>query len=171
MLNETLRSRWFSAALHGGLWLLLLLAVMGIGGRRPQFSETEADTAALHTPVPVAKMEKLFALDNLPKQVVSADSQNAFATSYFLPPSIPVVPLTMRRVELTYQGYFETIGTPRRALMRFGDQLVSIPVGQLIVSNLGVSEAAFQTLTLTNIAGQTNLLKVNTKQEVEVPLK
>ena len=30
MVSVTLRSRWFSAAFHAGLWLLLLLVVIGI---------------------------------------------------------------------------------------------------------------------------------------------
>ncbi len=171
MLKETLRSRWFSAALHGGLWLMLLLAVVGIGGRRPQFGEADPGSASVQPPVPVAKMEGLFSPDNWPKQVVDPASQNSFATMYFTPPVVPVPVPTTRRLEITYQGFYLTAGGPTRAMLRAGDQLVSVPLGGLVVSNLWVADAVFQTLTLTNSAGQTNLVALNVKKEVEVPLK
>jgi len=51
MLNATLRSRSFSAILHAGLWVLLLLAVIGIGGTRAlRFGEAAADPAAVNAP-------------------------------------------------------------------------------------------------------------------------
>jgi len=172
MLNETLRSRWFSACLHAGLWLLLLFAVLGIGGRQPLFREAEADPLAVVTPVPVAKLENLFASTNWLKQIVEPASQNAFATTHFIPPVVPAPPPpTTRKVEITYQGYYETVGGPRRVMLQVADKLSSIPVGQSVISNLWVAEAIFQTLTLTNSANQTNLLTLNVKKEVEVPLK
>lgn len=171
MLKETLRSRWFSAGLHAGLWLLLVLVVAGLGGRRPQFAETDADPLAVQVPVPVAKIEKLFAPGNWPQHVVSPDSQNAFATLHFKPPVVPIPPPTTRRVELTYQGYYQSGDGPLRTLLRLGDAMVAVPVGGVVVSNLWVVSAGFKNLTLTNSAGQTNVLAVNVKQDVEVPLK
>lgn len=175
MLNETLRSRWFSGCLHAGLWLLLLLAVLGIGGRTPLYREAEGDPMAVATPVPVAKLEKLFAPGNWPKLVVEAASQNAFATLHFIPPVVPTPPPppppTTRKVEITYQGYYEAAGGPRRAMLRLGDLLCSVPVGNSVTTNLWVVDAVFQSLTLTNSAGQTNGLALNVKKEVEVPLK
>ena len=56
-------------------------------------------------------------------------------------------------------------------MLQVADKLSSIPVGQSVISNLWVAEAIFQTLTLTNSANQTNLLTLNVKKEVEVPLK
>jgi hypothetical protein len=171
MLKETLRSRWFSAGLHAGLWLLLVMVVAGLGGRRPQFAETDADPLAVQKPVPVAKLEKLFEPVNWPKHVVDPASQNVFATSHFIPPVVPTPPPTTKRIELTYQGYYQTGDGPQRTLMRLGDALVAVPVGGVVVSNLWVADAGFQTLTLTNSAGQTNVLGLNVKKEVEVPLK
>ena len=173
MLNATLRSRSFSAALHAGLWVLLLLAVIGIGGGRALlFREAETDPATVNTPVPVARLEKLFAPANWPKQVVDAGSSNQFATSHFMPTAPPPPPPpTTRKVELTYQGYYRTADGPQHALLRLGDALIGIPVGGRVTTNLYVIEATVQTVTLTNSAAQTNVLKLNTKQEVEVPLK
>lgn len=171
MLNETLRSRWFSACLHAGLWLLLLLAVVGIGGRAPNYREAEADPGAVITPVPMAKLQNLFAATNWPGRIVDTASLNPFSTTHFLPPTIPVTTPTTRRIELTYQGFYQTTDGPRRVMLRFGDTLIGIPVGGSVVSNLFVAEATFKTLTLTNHIAQTNVLTVNVKKEVEVPLK
>jgi hypothetical protein len=172
MLKETLRSRSFSAGLHAGLWLLLVLVVIGIGGRAPHFREAEADPSGVHTPVPVAKLEKLFSPANWPKNVVDAGGLNPFVTTHFMPTTPPPPPpLTTRKIELTYQGFYRTAEGPKHALLRVGDALLAVQVGGLVVTNLFVMDATLQTLTLTNSAAQTNVLTLNTKQVVEVPLK
>jgi hypothetical protein len=170
MLKETLRSRWFSIALHAGLWLLLVMVAAGLGGRRSVFTDVTTEATML-TVVPVAKVERLFAPTNQPKQVFDSSLQSAFATLYFTPPVVPVPVPTTRRLDVTYQGYYQSAGGPLRAMLRAADLLVSVPVGGVVVSNLWVAEATFQTMTLTNSAGKTNILKMNIKQEVEVPLK
>jgi hypothetical protein len=175
--SETLRSRWFSAGLHAGLWLLLLLVVFERDNSRhaPRYREAVADSAAVTTPVPVAQLKRLFAPTDYPKNVVDPDALNLFATSHFVPPHTsappPPPPPTTQKIELTYQGYYRTGDGPKYALLRLGEKFVGIPVGGLVVTNLYVVDAALQTLTLTNTAVQTNVLTLNTKQVVEVPLK
>ncbi len=173
MLNAPLRSRSFSALLHAGLWLLLVLAVIGIGGGRALlFHEAETDPGAVTTPVPVGRLEKLFAPDNWPNPVVDAATLNPFTTRHFMPTAPPPPPPpTTRKVELTYQGFYRTADGPIQALLLLGDALRGIPLGGLVTTNLYVIEATAQTVTLTNSAAQTNVLPVNTKQEIEVPLK
>lgn len=173
MLNATLRSRSFSAALHAGLWLLLLLALVGIGGGRAlTYREAEPDPSAVITPVLVARLQKLFAPENWPKQVVDAGSSNLFITAHFIPKAPPPPPPpTTRKVELTYQGCYRTANGPQYALLQTSEKLIGIVVGGLVTTNLYVIEATPQTVTLTNSAAQTNVLKVNVKSEVEVPLK
>ena len=172
MLNETLRSRPFSAGLHAGLWLLLVLALIGLGGRAPQFREAAADPSSVTTPVPVAKLEKLFSPTNWPKIAVDAGGLNPFFTTHFIPSAPPPPPPpTTRKVELTYQGFYRTADGPKQTLVRLGDALISIPVGGIVTTNLFVIDATVETLTLTNSAAQTNVLTLNTKQTVEVPLK
>ena len=170
MLKDILRSRWFSTALHAGLWLLLVLAAAGLGGRRPGYADVETGGTSLSV-VPVGKVEKLFAPANQPRQVFDSALQSSFATLHFTPPVVPVPVPTTRRLDVIYQGYYQSAGGPLRAMLRAGDLLVSVPVGGMVVTNLWVAEATFQTMTLTNSAGQTNVLKMNAKQEVHVPLK
>jgi hypothetical protein len=174
MLSETLRSRWFSACVHAGLWLLLLLVVTGIGGKRPYFREARPDPAAVTAPVPVAKLENLFAAANRSKPIGDAASLNPFITSYFIPQTAPQPPApTTRKIELTYLGFYQTGNSPKRAMIRIGDALVAIPVGGSVATNLSVANATVLTLTLTNsaVAGQSNVLALNTKKEIEIPIR
>jgi hypothetical protein len=55
--------------------------------------------------------------------------------------------------------------------LKLGEKLVGIPVGGMVVTNLYVVDAALKTLTLTNTAVQTNVLTLNLKQAVEVPIQ
>jgi hypothetical protein len=43
--------------------------------------------------------------------------------------------------------------------------------GTAIASNVFVGDAGFNILTLTNLSAQTNLLPLNVKKEIEVPIK
>jgi len=180
MLSETLRQRWFSLCLQVGLWVLLLLALLGggRGGRLPQFQEAATRPGAVITPVPVARLKQLFAVKHPAGISVNSAALDLFKTEHFVPalqpppaqPLPPPPPPTTQKIELTYQGYYQTADGPKFALLKLGDKLVSIPVGGLVVTNLFVVDAALKTLTLTNTAVQTNLLNLNAKQVVEVPL-
>jgi hypothetical protein len=180
-LNDTLRSRWFVLGLHAGLWLLLGLVLVGSGfGRHlPRYQEAPVNAAAVTAPVPVAKLQILFARALAAETANAAAKLDLFTTTYFVPrtppPAAPVAPSppppTTRKVELTYQGFYRTGDGPQYALLRVSDQLVSIPVGGMVVTNLFILEAAIPNLTLTNTAVQTNVLALNRKQLIEVPLK
>lgn len=181
-LGETLRSRWFSIGLHVGLWLLVLLVVKDSspGGGTLRFSNARA-TPNAPLPVPVAKLSGLFARGKSAEAPVASGNPHFFATTHFVPrtppPTVssptapPPPPPTTWKLELTYQGFFRTGDGPKHAILRLPEKLVSIPVGSMVVSNLFVLDATPQTLTLTNTATQTNLLPLNAKQVIEVPLK
>ncbi len=181
ILSETLRSRWFSICLHVGLWVLLLLVIIGgrMGAHELPFHAAIANSAAVVTPVPVLQLKGLFAPATYPKSVGDPATLNLFTTAYFVPPVKPAPPPppppppppTTWKLELTYQGYYGTGGGPRYGLLLLGEKLVGIPVGGMVVTNLFVVDAALKTLTLTNTAAQTNVLTLNMKQAVEVPIQ
>ena len=62
--------------------------------------------------------------------------------------------------------------SPVTPLMRYSlaDAFVVKPIGANISTNWFVGESTFQVLTLTNLAGQTTLLPLNAKKEIEVPI-
>lgn len=169
MLQQTLKSRWLTTLVHVGLWTLLVLALVKLGGRSLPYLETVSHTSPPQNPVPVARLERVF--DTLPdaKPLNAPDASSAFATTYFVPPPPP--PPTTRKVEITYLGYYQTGNDGRRAFLKMDEALLVSSIGDQIATNLFVSEAALQRLTLTNSAGQTNVLTLNAKKVVEVPIR
>jgi hypothetical protein len=169
---QMLRSRWFASCVHLGLWLLLLLALTKFGGKAPAFRERETFSTPPQSPAPVAKLESLFSPDIWPRPLADTNVPNPFFTRHFTPaPTPPPPPPTTRKVELTYLGFYQTGDSSRQAVVRLADSFLVSPVGARVVSNLFVAQANMQTLTLTNLAAQTNILTVNTKKEIEVPIR
>ena len=56
-------------------------------------------------------------------------------------------------------------------MIKIGDSFVITPLGGRVLSNLFAVDATMQTLLLTNPAAGTNLLTLNAKKEVEVPIR
>jgi hypothetical protein len=165
---QTLRSRSFVVFVHLCLWVMLYLAAAGIGGKTPEFHESDSFSAPAQSPAPVARLDQLFATDAWPKWPGETNATSAFYTRHFLP-AVPLPP-TVRKFELTYQGFYQSGDNPRQTMIRLGDAFLITPVGGRVISNLFVAEANLQTLTLTNPAAKTNILALNQKKEVEVPL-
>ncbi len=168
MLDHPLRSRWFAALVHAGLWTLLLLALAALGGRAPFFSAAQAPSAPPEELIPTRIIKRLFG--SLPARATLSDTNltNPFYTRHFEPPVVP--PPTTRRVELTYHGFFQTTDGPLTALVRVGENILPVVAGGRAVADLAVADITLPTLTLTNAAAKTNLLRLNLKQDVEVPL-
>jgi len=169
MVNQTLKSRWFATFVHVGLWVLLAAALVKLGGTSPPYLETSSYTSPAQSPVPVARLDRLF--DSLPAaQAATAPGvPSSFTTTYFVPPPPP--PPTTRKVALTYLGFYQTGNNPRRVFLKMDEALCVSSMGDQIATNLFVAEAGMQTLTLTNSAAQTNVLTLNAKKTVEVPLR
>ncbi len=171
-MGELLKSRWLAGSIHAALWLLVYWAVIGLGGKDPDFHETDSLSSTPICPAPVARAEQLLLVETWKPPTSDTNSLSPFLTTYFIPiPAPPPPAATTRTLELTYQGFYETANGPRRAIVKLGEGFLICPVGTKVVSNLFAAEVTMQTLTLTNTAAQTNLLPVNTKKEVEVPIR
>lgn len=179
--SETLRSRGFSICLHVGLWVLVFMVLYGSrpGEDKLPFSATTLVSSPAAVPVPVARVMKIFGSGDVVRGNPAGTNQGFFATTYFVPrtppPPPPVAPPppppTTWKLELSYQGFYRTGDGPKFAVVRMGDKLVNIQEGAMLVTNLYVVDATMRTLMLTNSAVQTNVLALNAKQAVEVPLK
>jgi hypothetical protein len=165
---QTLRSRWFVVFVHLGLWVILYLAAAGIGGKTPEFHESDSFTTPAQSPAPVARLDQLFAPDAWPRWPGDTNAPSAFFTRHFIP-TAPLPP-TVHKFELTYQGFYQSGNNPKQTMIRLGDSFLITPVGGRIISNLFVADATMQTLTITNPGAKTNILPLNQKKEVEVPL-
>jgi hypothetical protein len=170
ILKKTLRSRWFVVCLHASLWLLVYLALTHLGGKAPDFRDADAVATPPQNPVPVAGLERLFSPGIWPKSLIDTNRLNAFFTPYFIPPAPPPPPTT-RKIEVTYRGFYQTGSDPKRAIFNLGEVYLAAPVGASIVTNLLISEATMQAMTLTNLAAQTNILPLNIKKEIVVPIQ
>ena len=167
-ISRTLRSRWFTGCVHASFWLLLYLAITNLGGRAIEFRSGEPTSIPLQNPVPVSGLEHLFASDAWPKLLVDTNVSNAFMTRYFIPPQ--AAPPTTRKIEVTYQGFYETADGPKHAVCKLGDAFVATAVGAKVTANLFIADVTMQSLTLTNSTAQTNVLTLNVKKEIVVPL-
>ena len=171
-LLQTLKNRWFAGFIHAGIWVLVLLAAIGLTGKMPDVHEEEAFSAPAQDPVPVGKLNQLLAPGAWPKLTLDSNHAGAFFTRHFVPPPVQTPPVpTTKKFELTYQGFYQAADSIPQTIIKIGDAFVVRPVGARVISNLFVGGVSFQALVLTNEASQTNILLLNTKKEVEVPIK
>lgn len=171
MLGQTIRSRWFVTTLHVGLWVILILVLYRLRGTAPEYEETTSYTTPAQSPVPVARLESLFAPESLTARAAPTNSINPFATRHFIPTVIPPPPPTTRKFEVTYRGFYQTGEDPKRVFVQLDSALEVSAIGARLATNLYVAEATTTSLTLTNPVPQTNVVKLNTKEVVEVPLQ
>ena len=166
---QTLRSRWLAWSIHVGLWGVLYLAVVHLSGRPPAFRETALASAGPQTAAPVAELESLLSPARPLRAPSIGDLPNPFFTRYFVPVAPP--PPTTRKIALTYQGFYQTADGANHVILKLGDTFLAVNVGGTVETNLFVAQAGMQTLILTNRSAQTNILTLNLKKEIEVPLK
>jgi hypothetical protein len=168
-ISTTLRSRWFIGCVHVCLWVLLYLAIMTLRGKSFDYREGESPLPAAPGQVPTTSLETLFAGGNWPRFHADTNALNPFFTRHFIPPQ--ATPATTRKIELTYQGFYQTAEGPIHAVYKIGEAFVASAVGAKITANLFISAATMQTLTLTNPAAQTTVVPLNVKKEIEVPIQ
>jgi hypothetical protein len=167
-MTRLLRSRWFAGCVHASLWLLLYLAITNLGGRAFEYGDVDSSANPPHNPVPVAALERLSAADVWPKALGATNILNPFFTTHFIPPQ--TAPPTSRTIEVTYQGFYQTGDGPKHAIYKLGDAFFAAPVGGKVATGLFVAEATMQALTLTNTAAKTNIVPLNVKREIVVPI-
>ena len=171
-LLQFLRGRPFAISLHLSLWILLALVVFKLGGKAPDFRDADSVAAPVQSLAPVARLGALFTSAQTPAPMSFAEGSSPFFTRYFVPvPSPQPPPPTTRKIEVTYQGFFQAEGSAKTAIVKLADTFIVVPVGGAVATNYYVAEANLQSLTLTNPASQTTLLPLNAKKEIEVPIK
>jgi hypothetical protein len=172
LLIQTLRSRWFAVSVHAGLWLLLFLAVSKFGGKAPIYKDSVALTTPAQSPVPVVKLERLSAPGLWPSILTDTNASTLFFTKHFIPPPTPASPApTTKKVDITYLGFYDAEGSPRRVFVKLAEMIEVKPVGVRITTNWFIGQAAFKSLSLTNLAAQSTVLPLNEKKQIEVPIQ
>jgi hypothetical protein len=167
--KRILRNRWFVTGVHAGLWLLLYVAVVNLGGRAPDLGDAEAVAAPPQSPAPVAGLSRLLSPGIWPRSLVDTNRLNPFFTLHFVPPAPP--PPTTRKIEVTYQGFYQTGEGPKQTIFKLDEAFSAAPLGARIATDLFIADATAQALTLTNLAGQTTIVPLNAKKEMIVPIR
>jgi hypothetical protein len=171
-LMQTFRSNWFAVLVHTALWLLLYLVLTTLGGKAPAFREADSFSAPAQSPAAIAKLDNLFSPGTWTKSFAETNDLNPFFTIHFIPPSAPApAPPTTRKIELTYQGFYQTGNSVKQTMIKIADGFAVKPVGSTVATNLFIAEATALSLTLTNLAGQTNVLSLNTQKVIEIPIQ
>src|SRR5262245_50668334 len=161
---QTLRSRWFVTSYHAGLWLLLYLIASHLGGKAPQFTDGESALPGLQKLPPVAHLDRIFSDELWHKPLVTTNSVDAFFTRYFIPPSAPPSPPpTTRKIELVYQGYYQTEDGRKQTVVKQAEEFLVASVGGKLTANLYAADATMSRLILTNSTAETNILFLNAK--------
>jgi hypothetical protein len=171
------------ASRASALVLIVLMGLLGWGLARELFRGKEAGNrarpAARTAPVPLVPVELAAALQersSLAGLVPPLDQPGAFHTTHFVPPPPgptppPPAPAATQKLEMVYQGFFETAGGERRAFVRIADKSIVAGPGMALAGGLSVAAVAHKTLTLTNVAGETAVLDFNTRKALEVPVQ
>lgn len=171
IVAQVLRSPWLAALVHAGLWLLLYFAASGLGGVAPIYREADGTESVRLMPTPITRLAPLFATATWPKIAGHTNVQSIFATRHFIPAPKPTPPPpTTRKIDLTYQGFYSVEGRSV-VMLKTADKFIVAQVGSNLTANLFAARAGAMELTLTNSTGQTNVLPLNVKKEVEVPIK
>lgn len=172
MVTQTIRSRWFAVAVHSLLWLIALLTALRLTTRMPQYRETKAHTMPPQLNVPAERLANMFSPSTASAHIAWSNGANPFHTRHFVPPPTPAPPPppTTRKVEVTYQGFFLSSDRVKHAIVKVSTNFQFIRLGARVETNIYVAEATAAALTLTNHAAQTNLLPLNVKTQIEVPL-
>jgi len=169
VVKKTLRNRWFVVGVHAGLWLLLYLILTHLGGKAPDFQVADAAPNPLQSPAPVAGLESLFSPTVWPKSLNETNLLNSFFTRYFVPPTPP--PPTTRKIQVTYQGFYQSGAGLKQTIFKLDEAYGVAPIGARITNDLFIADATIQALTLTNQAAQSNIVFLNAKKEITIPIK
>src|SRR4051812_45387163 len=168
LIIQTLRSWWLAVVVHLGLWLLLFLAVSRLGGKAPPYKDSVALSSPAQSPAPVAKLERLTAPGIWPAILQNTNAPTLFFTKHFIPAAAPAPPApTTKKIDITYSGFFDTPDSPRQVFVRLAEVLVVQPPGTRITTNWFIGPTGINSLTLTNLAGQTTVLPLNDKKQIE----
>lgn len=170
-LTQTIRSRWLALVVHGAFWLLAFFTLSQFGGRIPEYRESVGGDSLPDLPIPVHKLSGAFS--KLPMNLSTNTGASPFFSTFFVPAPAPTSapPPTTRKVQLVYQGYFESAGGLKHAVIKVATNFTFAPIGSRVETNLFVADAGIRSLVLTNLNSQTNTLLLNTATTLEVPLQ
>ena len=179
ILRKLENSRVFLIALLLGALVLVVLAASDLGGELPNRAELETHPNPTDATVLARKIEALFAPATMKALRPATNGVSPFYTTHFqplappppkTPEPTPTPPKPAKiKMQLIYQGVYQTAAGEKKAFVKVGDGLVVGTVGAKVMADWAVADIALRTLTLKNAGSQTNILEFNVPKEIEVP--
>jgi hypothetical protein len=172
-----LNSRWMTVVLL--VLLTILTALVTADFERTSAARRNAIARAGAAQAQLTVDPKMF--EPISIRLNLADGRQPFFTRFFEPapppPKVveptpaPVVAPTPppRKVGLVYQGLYEGSNGGKQAFLLVESNQVVLRPGGTAVGGWAIAEMSLRTLTLTNKAGQTNILQFNSPKVIEVP--
>lgn len=166
----------FLVVLLIGTIVLLVLVASEFGGGLPERAEIKARPNPTDATVLVGKIESLFSPATFKALVPATNQVSPFYTAHFqpsgssakVPDPVSTKPAT-KKIQVIYQGVYQTAAGEKKAFMKVGEESVVGNVGAKVVADWTVAEIALRTLTLQSASAQTNQLEFNVPKEIEVP--
>lgn len=169
------KHRWVAISAMGGLLLLLVLTLWNWGDEVPERPVVKERRSEPWPAVSVEGVQKLFSVDAVTPALSLVHGPSPFYTTYFQPPPAPKpadpAPPTTRQVELVYQGFYEMSMSQRKAFLKMDGRSQVTSIGTPVAGGFAVHAIDFGTLTLTNAAGETNVLLFNEPKTLEIPVQ
>lgn len=163
------RAHVMAAAIFAAVVLIMILLARDFKDPLPELPRFEP-AAAMAVIGPTNKsLPELFAAASFSEAVRITNGSLPFATTFFEPPP-PPPPKKTRKVNLTYNGYFEAVNGEKRAYVLVGDKLDLFPPGAAVVGDVVISNILRTELTLQQ-ATQAVVVPFRGSKEVEVPLE
>ena len=168
MFDSLPRSLSLAALLTLVVIALIGLTLGGLGWHEPELRPLKVSARPPRELVPVSRAAPLLSLKSFPAMMPSTNTSNPFYTAYFQPPP-PAKPPATRKVDLIYEGFYETAAGLRKAFVKVGDGQFVGSLSNQVIGDLVVLEITHRSLSLKNAAGQTNVLPFNARTTVEIP--
>jgi hypothetical protein len=167
-LQSHTTSRWSALILCASLIVLIAFAAADLGGAVPKLPAQQhmANTEPLLNPI--HKAEQLFSSNAFRGILRLTNSINPFFTTHFQPPPASP-PSPTRRVDVVYQGFYQTADGQKLAFIKIGDSITTAASGAKVGSTHTVGTISFDEVVLIDSNSKTNVLRFNTKQQIDIP--
>ena len=161
------RSYLMAAGIFTAAVLILILLLQDLNDALPDRPRFEPAAAPAVLGPTNGRLPELFSPAALTDVARVTNAPLPFVTTFFQPPPPPPAKKT-RKVNLTYNGFFQTAGGEKRAYLMIDDKLAMLPPGASVVADVVISNILRTELTLLQ-ATQAVVIPFRGSKEVEVP--
>jgi hypothetical protein len=165
MSNFLEKRLWLSVLLLAALVYVLVATLLHLGSEMPSLAPLRERPHPARWSLAGDQAAQWFSVPALAAVTTGTNIVNPFYTLHFQPPPPPPT----KRIELVYQGCVEASSGLKLGYVQVEGGLLILTNGAKVVADHLVKDIQRRRLTLTNAAGQTNVLEFNVKKGLDVP--